>query len=466
MKKLLILLLSLFLVVTVDAQKRVACIGASITEGYGTTDMSEYSYPAQLGALLGSGYQVMNFGIGSRTMLRKGDFPYWETEQYRNALASNPDIVFIDLGGNDAKAQNRIYMDEMKGDCIDMIKSFKQLPSHPRVVLMLPIPSFEPDTAQIWDAVIVNRIIPNLREAACDEGIEVLDMHPLLVNKKDLMPDNIHPGNEGAAIIAHRLYEQVILKTDKDFDVLKNIKIPYSISDFSGYVCADFKLDGRECKVVEPKEAAAGRPWIWRSRFWAHEPQTDIALLERGFHLVYCDVAELMGNEEALSIWSDFYKVLTDAGLSPKSTMEGMSRGGMYALCWAAANPDKISSIYIDNPLLDCRYFADLPREDDVLGLMVSYNLKTADDVRNFKGSPMDKVEDIVKGKYPILILYADQDEAVPPTQTPLFEEKVKALGGDITVMVKRGFKHHPHSFPNPTPIVDFILKATNKDKQ
>jgi hypothetical protein len=27
--------------------------------------------------------------------------------------------------------------------------------------------------------------------------------------------------------------------------------------------------------------------------------------------------------------------------------------------------------------------------------------------------------------------------------------------------MHKPGFKHHPHSLPNPTPIVEFVLKAS-----
>jgi alpha-beta hydrolase superfamily lysophospholipase len=60
------------------------------------------------------------------------------------------------------------------------------------------------------------------------------------------------------------------------------------------------------------------------------------------------------------------------------------------------------------------------------------------------------------------LILCADADEAVAPEEnTYLFERKVKALNGTITVFHKPGFKHHPHSLPNPTPIVDFILHAT-----
>jgi hypothetical protein len=42
------------------------------------------------------------------------------------------------------------------------------------------------------------------------------------------------------------------------------------------------------------------------------------------------------------------------------------------------------------------------------------------------------------------------------------FEQKVKALRGDITVTHKPGFAHHPHSLPDPTPIVDFVMAAWN----
>lgn len=464
MKYILILLLFISQII-VNAQTKVVCVGASITEGALTTNPKKDSYPAQLAHLLGNNYEVINCGVSGCTMLRNGDHPYWNTQAYKKALDSSPDIVFIDLGGNDAKAINRVYINEFVKDCSNMVKSFKSLQSNPRIILMLPFVSFETDSNQIWDPVIVNDIIPIIQQVAYNEEVEVLDMHSLLINRPDLFPDKIHPNDEGSRIIASRLYEQITLKTDKSFDVLAKLKTAHTINNFKGYVSIDFKLRGRDCKVVKPKTTAQGKPWIWRARFWAHEPQTDIALLERGYHLVYCDVAELMGNSEALSIWGEFYKLLTNAGLSKKSTMEGMSRGAMYSFCWAAANPDKVSCIYVDNPLLDCRYLAD---RADNLGeitenFMKAYNLKTRNDIRNFKGSPTDKIKEIVKGKYPILILCADQDEAVPPSQTIEFERKIKQEGGDITVMMKHGFKHHPHSLSNPAPIVDFILKANRK---
>jgi lysophospholipase L1-like esterase len=55
-----------------------------------------------------------------------------------------------------------------------------------------------------------------------------------------------------------------------------------------------------------------------------------------------------------------------------------------------------------------------------------------------------------------------DADDVVPIAEnTTPFEERVKAAGGNITVMHKPGVNHHPHSLENPTPIVDFIIAAT-----
>lgn len=453
--------LLLFIYMGVFAQVKVACVGASITGGHGIDNPAERAYPGQLQALLGRRYQVANFGVGGTTLLRKGDFSYWDTQAYQDALKFAPDMVFIDLGGNDAKAVNRSHYGELVRDCRDMIQSFRQLPSQPRVILLLPFKSFETDTNQIWDRTIVNEIAPRMQQAALEEGIEVLNMHSLLVDKPALYIDKIHPGEEAAGIIAHRLAEQINLELDTAYDVFKHLGRSFTPVSFFGYEEADFTLDGRECKVVKPKRVANGRPWVWRARFWGHEPQADIALLERGYHIAYCDAAEMLGNETAISLWNTFHAILYDAGLNRKALFEGMSRGGVYALNWAAANPDKVAGVYVDNPLLDMRTYALLKR-GMADGIRQAFGLATDGAVENFKGSPMDKITAIVSGGYPILILCADADEAVDPeTQTLAFERKVKAAGGDITVIMKPGFKHHPHAFPNPAPIVDFMLKAT-----
>ena len=73
-----ILLLALFSLMTARAAEpiKVACVGDSITQGSGA--QKGKSYPAQLQGLLGEGYLVGNFGVSGRTLLKKGDFPYWK----------------------------------------------------------------------------------------------------------------------------------------------------------------------------------------------------------------------------------------------------------------------------------------------------------------------------------------------------------------------------------------------------
>ena len=91
---------------------RVACVGSSTTYGAGLPDREKTCYPAQMQRLLGDGYEVKNFGINGRTMLKHGDFPYWASDAYRDAQAFNPNIVVIYLGGNDSKPQNWKFKDE------------------------------------------------------------------------------------------------------------------------------------------------------------------------------------------------------------------------------------------------------------------------------------------------------------------------------------------------------------------
>lgn len=448
------------------SQKKIICIGASITEGALIENPKENSFPGQLQSLLGSGYVVSNFGVSSATILKNGDFSYWKTNAYQMALKSEPDIVFIDLGGNDAKKLNQPYYGELENDTRDMIRSFTSLTSRPRVVLMLPVPSFETDENQIWDERIRQEITPRLQKACYEEDIEFLDMYQLLTGRPDLYSDKIHPNKDGSAIMAKRLYEQMNLNFDNDYNISRNLNLDYDVSDYHGYKCFDFTFEGRKCKVAQPQKAQKDRPWIWRARFWGHEPQAEIALLERGFHVAYCDVAEMMGNKESIEIWNDFYHLLVSSGLSKKVVLEGMSRGAVYALNWSAVNPDKVAAVYIDNPLLDCKSMfknkagEDKPHNEVSLAILESYGLERKN-IAGFKESPVDKIDEIVKGNYPVLILCAELDEAVDNDKnTFLFAKKMRDAGGDVLVIEKKAFGHHPHSFPNPSVIVDFILKA------
>ncbi|MDY0033721.1 MAG: alpha/beta hydrolase, partial [FCB group bacterium] len=56
----------------------------------------------------------------------------------------------------------------------------------------------------------------------------------------------------------------------------------------------------------------------------------------------------------------------------------------------------------------------------------------------------------------------ADTDVPVAEN-TAILAERYRALGGSITLIIKEGCAHHPHSLEDPKPIVDFILKHTGQ---
>src|SRR5438128_432513 len=105
----------------------------------------------------------------------------------------------------------------------------------------------------------------------------------------------------------------------------------------------------RRCVVVAPKQPAAGNPWSWQGCYWDHQPQAEVELLRRGFHIAF--ITPDPGRQSPAKQWDAWYAWLTEKqGLSKKPAFVGMSKGGVNEYTWACANPDKVSCIYADNP--------------------------------------------------------------------------------------------------------------------
>lgn len=236
---------------------------------------------------------------------------------------------------------------------------------------------------------------------------------------------------------------------------------------WNGYRKSDFKLHGRDALLVEPEVAAAGRPWIWRTEFFGHEPQADIALLDKGFHVAYIDMTNLYGAPVAMEIMDSYFKHVTGRyGLSQKPVLEGMSRGGLFAFNWAARRPGNVAGLYVDAPVCD---FKSWPggkgrgpgSPDDWQRLLKIYNL-TEDQAMAYDKNPVDNLAPLAKAGIPIFAVIGAADEVVQVSENiDIVEKRYKKLGGTITVIRKPGGKHHPHSLVDPTPIVDFTVSAS-----
>ncbi|MCM8536381.1 MAG: alpha/beta hydrolase [Lentisphaeraceae bacterium] len=235
----------------------------------------------------------------------------------------------------------------------------------------------------------------------------------------------------------------------------------FSFHGFSGH---QFKLDHFDIKVVLPRKLDKERRWIWRARFFGHEPQLDLALLNKGFCVVYTDVAGLYGSPEATSRWDKTYELMKSVGLSKKVVLEGMSRGGLITYNWAKQNSEKVAAIYADAPV--CHILSWPGGKGNGPGsknnwqeCLNAYSL-TESAALSAQVSPIDGLEPLAKAKVPIIHVCGADDKVVPMAEnTDILAKRYRDLGGKIKVISKPEVGHHPHSLKDPKVILDFILE-------
>lgn len=198
----------LFTTISYAQTIKVACIGDSVTYGYGIENIEENSYPVQLQQLLGATYKVANFGYSGATMLKNGHKPYWDKEVYKKSQEFDPTIVIIHLGLNDQGNNNwPQHKDEFESDYLDMIATYKNLPSKPTVIICRMTPTF---SGHHWfeEGMRENfkEIQTKIEEIGKKAGVEVIDLHEPLYRFPEYFPDNLHPTKEGAKVIAKKVY--------------------------------------------------------------------------------------------------------------------------------------------------------------------------------------------------------------------------------------------------------------------
>src|SRR5262245_15009773 len=169
-----------FLIFWIQAGTKVpviVAIGDSMTAGYGVA--SEFSYPAQLEKELrmrGYAYNVVNQGVTGSTSVQA-------LSRLNRALALSPEIVIIQVGGNDV-AQG--------------------IPRNvSRETLRTMIQRFKPGGARVF---VAGGRFPYLDDLAREQGAQVI---PFLENvaghRELLLSDGQHPSKEGYAMVVENV---------------------------------------------------------------------------------------------------------------------------------------------------------------------------------------------------------------------------------------------------------------------
>jgi lysophospholipase L1-like esterase/pimeloyl-ACP methyl ester carboxylesterase len=445
---------------------KVACIGNSITYGSGISDRPRDSYPSQLARMLGKKWDVRNFGVGGRTLLQKGDFPFRNEKAYAQAIAFLPDVVIIKLGTNDTKPQNWKYSGEFLPDYRAMVNELKTLSSHPRIYLCKPVPAY----ASRWginDSILVHGVIPAIERLAKEEKLPVIDLYAALSGKASLFPDQIHPNAEGAGLMAKVIYKAL---TGNDGDLI-SASYPGKQSNWHGFTRYDFQIERRNAHLIVPDKAAPGKPWIWRARFLEWHYQMDSILIRKGFHVVYVNTDGMFGAPKAMDVWNNFYNYLTGQyGLNKKVALEGVSRGGLFVFGFAKRWPERVSCIYAEAPVCDIKSWPGGKGSGNGdpaswKQLMDVYGFANEKEALEYADNPIDKLEKLAAAKVPLFFSIGLHDSIVPPEEnTYRLANTYIRLGGLVTIypntLGKQSLKGHHFPIDNLKAGVDFIRNS------
>ena len=194
-----------------NGQIKVACVGDSITYGCTVQNRNKNNYPAVLGKMLGDNYCVNNFGYTNRTAIQDADYPYIKEKLYQQSLDFKPDIVIIMLGSNDTK---KINWDKEKfiNDYCEIIDSYLNLSSMPKVYILIPTPLFEIKGKVMWQLrknIMIDEVCHTVKEIAAKKRINLIDMSKAFENKKELFSDGVHPNRKGSKKLAEIIFNSI-----------------------------------------------------------------------------------------------------------------------------------------------------------------------------------------------------------------------------------------------------------------
>ncbi len=232
-------------------------------------------------------------------------------------------------------------------------------------------------------------------------------------------------------------------------------------TSYNGYRRIDFTLDNYVGSVIVPIKKAINNPWIWRAEFLGDFEKADMELVKRGWHLAYYKISDMYGCPEAIELMKRFHDyIVKEFKLHNEASIFGFSRGGLYAVNYAVKYPNKVSSLYLDAPVIDLQSW---PKSKSSIknwkDCLACYGFNEVE-AKDYSLTQLDRARILAENKIPVLVVVGDSDPTVPYEENakPFIKEYLKTHN-DIQVIIKKGCTHHPHSLEDITLIVEFITK-------
>lgn len=245
---------------------------------------------------------------------------------------------------------------------------------------------------------------------------------------------------------------------------------------YHGFNLYRFTVAGKNALVVVPNKVKAGNPWLWRTYFWDHKPLFDSILCANGYYLAFMDIPDMFGAPSAVSLMDSMYAQMTiKHGFSKKANLFGISRGGLYLYNWAGANLGKVSTMYGDGAVMDFEswpcgcYGTGAGSAGDWSLLKSVYGFSGDAQAKAYGGNPVRNMKPFALAKIPIIHVYGEIDNVVPPKENVLrANDSLKAYGWQMKLLAKpnTGHVHGVTADDGGLPgqldtLVQFVLRNT-----
>lgn len=183
---------------------KIAAVGDSLTYGYGLENRKQDAYPSILLELLGSHYQVANFGMSGRSLLSTSDYPYLKEKNAQLSLESDADIVIIMIGSNDSRAA---YWDKEQfiREYRDFVKAYMNLSSQPDIFIVAP-PYVPTSRFGLNNAVVRDEIQYIVEDIAQELDVHFINLYPITEGQLEFYSDGLHLTPLGNRVIAQAIF--------------------------------------------------------------------------------------------------------------------------------------------------------------------------------------------------------------------------------------------------------------------
>lgn len=226
-----------------------------------------------------------------------------------------------------------------------------------------------------------------------------------------------------------------------------------------------FEIDGRKAFVILPQKVDTDRPVRWvgytpcllpglpgGAEDWMFE-----RFLAAGIAIAGVDAGDCAGNPRSRELFSKLHEHLVKTRrFSTKPALLARSRGGLFALNWAAEHPDQVSCVAGIYPVCDLRSYPGLARAAPHYGMTAEELEKQLE-----KHNPVDRLAPLARARVPLFAIHGDVDRVVPlEANSGAVAKRYRDLSGTVELIVPKDQGHNMWSgFFQCEQLVEFVLK-------